>query len=166
MDNRASNLFWQSRAYFQDDVTWCVPRSKSRVIWRNIFQIFTAKVWIALFFASLLIATAIQVSNRMEKRERNFVWSFMFSISTAIGRNSLFEPKRIPVRMLMIFLFLYGLVLSTSFSTFLISTLTKPHYTFQIQNVQQAVENHFHFIGGEVILSYFKGDDEVANNLN
>lgn len=163
LDYRAENLFWQSKAYFQDDVTWCVSRSKARGIWRNIFQIFSTKVWFALIVATLVIAVAIRLITQVESRRENFVWSFMFSVSAAIGRNALFEPKRTSVRILMVFLFLYGLVLSTSFSTFLVSALTKPHYKYQVSNIEQAVERNFKFVGGEVVLSYFQGDDEVAD---
>lgn len=61
----------------------------------------------------------------------------------------------------MVFLFMYGIVMSSSFNSFLISILTRPRFKQQIDSLDLAIKYDVQFTGGEVALSHYLGHDEV-----
>lgn len=73
------------------------------------------------------------------------------SMCAALGQYACYEPQRVSIRIMMLFLFLYGLVMSSSFNSFLISILTQPRFKQQIDNLNLAIEKNVRFSGGEVV---------------
>lgn len=66
---------------------------------------------------------------------------------------------------MMVFLFMYGIVMSSSFNSFLISILTRPRFKQQIDSLDLAIRYDVQFTGGEVALSHYLGHDEVLRQL-
>lgn len=158
---RVQKLLWISIPYIQDDQTWCVATARPRDIWRNIFGIYTLFTWSMLIAAIFFIAAVIYAFMQLEQRPDNFAWTLMIGMATAIGQTASYEPWRASIRVLMCFLFMYGLVMSTSFNSFLISILTQPRYKTQIDSVRSAIDAGVQFTGGEVALAHYMGADEV-----
>lgn len=101
-----------------------------------------------------------------DHNNESYVWTLMVGMASALGQYAIYEPKRISIRVMMIFLFMYGLVMSSSFNSFLISILTQPRYKLQVDSLSLAIEHEFKFMGGEVALSHYLGNDSVFINLN
>lgn len=166
MDNdaRVQKILWVTIPYIQDDQTWCVATARPQDLWQNIFSIYTFGTWLmlvaAIFFNALIIYLLIRVENKQE----SYVWTLMIGMASALGQYATYEPQRISVRMMMIFLFMYGIVMSSSFNSFLIGILTQPRYKQQTDSLQLAIKHNFKFTGGEVALSHYLGNDDVTKS--
>lgn len=145
----------------QDDLTWCVATARPRDLWSNIFQIYTFNTWAAILTTTFAVAFVLMHLIRTEDRFENYVWAFMLSIGAIIGKSITYEPTRISIRVMMLFLFMYGLIISTSFCTFLISTLTQPRFKHQIDNLRDAIQTDFKFASGNVAHAHYLGSDPV-----
>lgn len=166
MDNdaRVQKLLWVTIPYIQDDQTWCVATARPQDLWQNIFSIYTVATWVILvatiFFNALIIYLLIRVIDD-ERRKESYVWTLMVGMASALGQYATYDPKRISLRVMMIFLFMYGLVMSSSFNSFLISILTQPRFKTQVDSLSLAIKNNFKYAGGEVALSHYLGNDSV-----
>lgn len=163
MDNdaRVQKMLWITIPYIQDDQTWCVATARPQDIWRNIFGIYTGITWTALIAVVFFIALIIYILIRLEKKTENYVWTLLIGMSVALGQYASYEPTRSSIRVMMVFLFMYGLIMSSSFNSFLISILTRPKYKQQIGSLTNAIQAAVQFTGGEVALSHYLGGDEV-----
>lgn len=166
MDNdaRVQKLLWVTIPYIQDDQTWCVATARPQDLWQNIFSIYTVATWFTLvatiFFNAFIIYVLIRVIDDDHKKE-SYVWTLMVGMASALGQYATYDPKRISIRVMMIFLFMYGLVMSSSFNSFLISILTQPRYKMQVDSLSLAIKHGFKFTGGEVALSHYLSNDSV-----
>lgn len=165
-DKRVDKLLWITIPYIQDDQTWCVATARPRDIWRNIFGIYTWFTWFLLIAAIFFIAAVIHVFMKLEKRPENYAWTLMVGMAAALGQTATYEPWRASIRVLMCFLFMYGLVMTNSFNSFLISVLTRPRLKTQIDSVRSAINAHVEFTGGEVALSHYLAEDEVISLIS
>lgn len=158
---RVDKLLWISIPYIQDDQTWCVATARPRDIWRNIFGLYTLFTWSMLIAAVFFIAAVIYAFMQLEHRRDNYAWTLLIGMAAALGQTASYEPWRASIRVFMCFIFMYGLVQTTSFNSFLISILTQPKFKTQIDSVRSAIDAHVQFSGGEVALSHYLGADEV-----
>lgn len=165
MDNdaRVQKLLWISIPYIQDDQTWCLAIARPQELWRNIFGIYTIGTWCILIGAIFFNGFIIYLLIRVENRKDNYIWTLMIGMASALGQYSPYEPHRISIRVMMLFLFMYGLVMSSSFNSFLISILTRPKFKQQIDSLGMAIGSDVDFTGGEVALSHYLGHDTVGN---
>lgn len=163
MDNdaRVQKILWVSIPYIQDDQTWCVATARPQDLWKNIFSIYTIGTWLTLVAAIFFNAFIIYLLIRVENKNESYVWTLMIGMASALGQYATYEPQRISVRMMMVFLFMYGIVMSSSFNSFLIGILTRPRFKQQINSLELAIKHDLKFTGGEVALSHYLGNDEV-----
>lgn len=161
LDVRTRKILWITIPYTQDDQTWCVAIAKPLEIWRNVFNIYTSTTWLALIGAIFFIASLLHFGVHLEKRHENYIWSSMNGLAAAIGQLVVYEPKRTSIRVLLIFILMYGMVMTTSFNSFLISILTSPRFKSQIDSVSDAIKSEMSFAGGEVAFSHFTDNNKV-----
>lgn len=164
MDNdaRVQKILWISIPYIQDDQTWCVATARPQDLWQNIFSIYTVGTWLMLIAAIYFNALIIYLLIPLEDKNESYVWTLMIGMASALGQYATYEPHRISIRVMMVFLFMYGIVMSSSFNSFLISILTRPRFKQQIDSLDLAIKHDFQFAGGEVALSHYLGHDEVS----
>lgn len=160
-DARVQKLLWISIPYLQDDQTWCVATARPQELWRNIFGVYTIPTWMTLIGVIFFNGAIIYLLIRVENKNESYVWTLMMSMCAAIGQYACYEPQRISIRVMMLFLFMYGLIMSSSFNAFLISVLTRPRFKQQIDNLELAIHSNVEFSGGEVALAHYLGKDEV-----
>lgn len=116
----------------------------------------------ALIAAIFLIAFVIYVLIHIDKKSESYVWTLMIGMSASLGQYASYEPTRISIRVMMVFAFMYGLVMSSSFNSFLISILTRPRFKQQIDKLELAVSEEVYFTGGELALSHYTNNDPVC----
>lgn len=165
-DPKIQKILWNSIPYRQDDETWCVATARPRELWRNIFGIYTLQTWIALIVVIFLIGLIVYGLIHIEYKSENYIWSWLIALASTLGLYASYEPTRTSVRMMMLFFFMYGLVMTSSFNSFLISILTRPRYKTQVSSVRMAIEQEFEFAGGSVALSHYTDDGEVCFIIN
>lgn len=162
LDVRTRQILWITIPYMQDDQTWCVAVAKPLEIWRNVFNIYTTTTWLALIGAIFFIALLVHIGVHLENRHENYSWSALNGLAAAIGQFVIYEPKRSSIRVLLIFILMYGMVMTTSFNSFLISILTRPRFKAQINSIGDAIKIDMTFAGGEVAFSHFTENDKVT----
>lgn len=150
----------------QDDVTWCVANARPRNLWSNIFRIYTSFAWTAIAAITFISAFIIKQLLRTEKKFEDFLWASMLSIGAILGKPVTYEPTRVSVRIMMFFLFMFGLLISTSFCTFLISTLTRPRLNHQIDNLPDAIQADLKFVSGNIALEHYQYHHPVMRKLS
>lgn len=160
-DARVQKILWISIPYIQDDQTWCMATARPQELWRNIFGIYTIATWCILIGVIFFNGFIIYLLIRVEDRKENYVWTLMIGMASALGQYACYEPQRISIRVMMVFLFMYGLIMSSSFNSFLISILTRPRFKQQIDSLGSAIKSDVVFTGGEVALSHYLGHDTV-----
>lgn len=163
MDNdaRVQKSLWISIPYIQDDQTWCVATARLQDVWQNIFGIYTVGAWLLLVGAIFFNALIIYLLTRVYNPEKSYVWTLLIGMASAIGQYASYEPQRTSIRVMMIFLFMYGIVMSASFSSFLLGILTRPRFKLQVDNLHLAIQYDFKYVGGEVALSHYLNNDSV-----
>lgn len=159
-DQQTQNMVWISQAYMQDDMTWCVATARPQDLWRNIFQIYTPLAWSAIAVVIFMVAIIVYHLLRTENRCNNFVWAFMVSIATILGHSISYKPSKLSIRVVVICLFMYGMIIRTSFSALLISFLTQPILKYQIDDLYEAIEAGFKFAGGNNAFSHLGDPDD------
>lgn len=164
-DPKIQKILWNSIPYRQDDETWCVAIARPRDLWRNIFGLYKTSTWSALMGAIVLIATIIYLLIHIEYKAENYMWSLMMGIGSSLGLTVQYEPTRTSLRVMMLFFFLYGLITSSTFNSFLISILTRPRYNPQVNSLRMAIEQGFDLAGGDVTLSHYMDDTEVGRSI-
>lgn len=163
MDNdaRIQKMLWTTIPYIQDDQTWCMATARPQELWRNIFGIYTIATWFILIGVIFINGFIIYLLIRVENRKENYIWTLMIGMASALGQYACYEPQRMSIRVMMVFLFMYGLIMSSSFNSFLISILTQPRFKQQIESLDMAIKADVKFTGGEVALSHYIGHDTV-----
>lgn len=160
-DPKIQKILWNTIPYRQDDETWCVATARPQDLWRNIFGIYTIQTWIVLIGVIFLIGVIVYGLIHIEYKPENYIWSLMVSLASSLGLSITYEPTRSTIRVMLVFLFLYGLIMSASFNSFLISILTRPRFKPQVSSIRMAIEQEFEFAGGGVALDHYTDDSEV-----
>lgn len=165
-DQAVKRYLWISRPYMQDEMTWCVANARPRDLWSNVFRIYSIHTWIGIGVSTLAITLTMKLLTSTETKFKNFIWAFMFTFTAILGKSVTYASSRASIRIMMSFLFIFGLIISTSFCTFLISTLTQPRLKHQIDNVPDAIRAGFKFAGGNIAYSHYlyDADDPVIVN--
>lgn len=160
-DGRIDDRLLTSKTYIQDDMTWCVAAAGPRDLWRNVFNIFTTTTWIAIICFVGIMALTVNFFQKFENKNENIIWSFMISLAGTTGKTVNYETKKSSARIVLFLLFFYGLIISTSFSSLLISILTRPKLDHQVANLIDAVTAKYKFTGGESVIYHLLVDDWV-----
>lgn len=154
-----------SITYVEDDFTWCVPKAKIAPIWISIFSIFHPQLWFLPYVSIFIMGLVLFGLVRYEKSLKdNFWWTLVTALTVSInstGPPFITKIKASYTRFFMVALLLYGMNFSAAYQSNLVSIMTKPKLESQIDTVKEAIEQGFTFEGGENILGYIKGDDEV-----
>lgn len=164
-DKRARQVLYISQTYLPDDMTWCTAIARPRDLWSNIFRIFQINSWVAILTATFAVAAITKHLVRTEHVYESYVWAYMLTISAILGKPTSYEPSRVSIRVMVLFLYLFGLIISTSFCTFLISTLTQPRLKHQIDNLPEAVAAGFKFASGTVGFNHYQDDNPVRKRI-
>lgn len=162
------NIVGETISYYQEDQTWCVQRAKVRNLWENIFAMFTLDMWFLIVLCTQVVSLAIYVlmkfANRYHKKTEDCSYSksFLISMTTALSLPTPnFCPVYCPLRTLIIFCLVYGIVLTNTFNSYLISVITKPRTNLQVYSIDSAVHKGFRFAGGTVVYKHYEQNEEV-----
>lgn len=154
------NVVGGTITYYQEDQTWCVKRAKLRSLWENIFSMFTLDMWLLIALVTQVIAFAIcliMCLHNQNKRMNAYSTGFLTGIATSLNLPApKIAPLRASLRTLLISCLVYGIVLSNTFNSYLISVLSKPRTKFQVNSIEDAIENGFNFAGGNVIYDHYE----------
>lgn len=81
----------------------------------------------------------------------------------SLGLSGHYNPRKPAIRIFLSIMFLYGINFSASYQSFLILALTKSTYHPQVQNVFQAMQDDFSFVGGESSKIFFDNESTLGS---
>jgi hypothetical protein len=162
-ENQLSRAFLSvTIPYYQDDLTWCVPKAKLAPTWMNAFSVFSVTIWMTVISSLFVNAMILYFFARVEdKYKDNVVWAILQTICLCSGVSAHYWPRKVYGRIFIAGLFVHGIHFNAAYNSFLISVLTRPKYETQISTVEKAIAKEFQFFGGENVLSRLKQNDKV-----
>lgn len=151
-----------STLYFEDDATWCVQAALREPSWKNIFFTFTPQLWIAIFTIFLVVSFIIHFYLICNERKCDLSWTIVHTLKICIGSAHDFKPKKFYVRFILFIFLLYGFIISASFHSATVRSITGEYYDNQIDSLEEMVKSKFHFVGSSFSLNNIVGRmDEV-----
>lgn len=161
-DIESSKALSTSTPYYSDDQTWCVAKARATSKWKNIFNIFTTELWIAIICALFVITITLNIFIKIERRHENIYWAFLRALAISMGLMPTFRPQYAHTRFVYFLFLLYGVMINATFNCFLISTLTRYRTDKQVKTLNDTTKNNFNYAGGWSSVSHFSVDDPVS----
>lgn len=141
--SKQSKNLMNSQAYFQDDITWCVPKPKLRAVWENFFYIADAKV-ISCGMAAILPTIGIAYALSAYERRPLDIWeSILICTQGLIALPLAYIPERIVSRLYFVFNVQLGFLLVSIFGAYMFTIMTQPNYVHQISTFVQITDANY-----------------------
>lgn len=134
----------------QDDITWCVSRSKPIPVYFNLYKVFDKVIIIlmVLLFISFCIAfyTFWDFDREKNYRYRNMSYIVLLiamPIFIGFNANQNFRATRHKTRALYALISFYGFLHSIIYSSFILSLSATTFRAEQLSNVNELIQNGF-----------------------
>lgn len=139
-DNDVIKRFWVSDCYFSDSYTWFVKLADPRPAWMALYAIFKNLTWLS--FILMLLITWITwfilvyfLPEPSDTREFSLIGINSMAVSICVSVNE--RPMCGATRIFFVFLAIYGLNVTSTYTSKLISVFTNPGYLHQIDNLKE-----------------------------
>lgn len=160
-----SELVTFSIPYFQDDMTWCVPKAGLLQHLFSFLSLFDLKTWFLIFFAVILSTIIIMKYLYTTKTYHlsNFIKTFIKISSIILNQGPNLNILKWSARTLMCYIFIFSIVISSAYQSFLISFLTNPQMEIQITNIEQIYEKNMEVTGGVEVVRHLTKKGKVSS---
>lgn len=142
-DNDVIRDFWVSDSYLEDSYTWFVKLADPRPAWMALYSIFEKFTWMA--FVVMLLITWITWSILVnllpeppESRELSLTGINSLAVSICVSVNE--RPICLASRFFFLLLAAYGLLVTSTYTSKLISVFSNPGILHQIHTLGEVVE--------------------------
>lgn len=150
-------LLSSSVKYYQDDLTFCVAKALLAPSWMNVFAIFNGTIWLVVLVLLLASGQLLWMLSKVDKESQgNVIWGFLQALALTLNTYATYVPKKLFIRLFYICLTFYGMHFNTAYQSFLISVLTRPRFQTQVNSIEMAIGQGFHFKGSENSFNYFR----------
>lgn len=157
-----------AKPYYQDDLTWCIQKSKNFPWIINIFAAATPECWIGMIFGVGYVCGTVMyfmVQFDMKYKHRNkrdyHYMTWFVAMPALIGMNQHFQPKSITLRLF------YGYVLIImvfAWQTFFLlgfEYFKEPIQRAQKSTIDEIVDYDFRLAGSAEVLQIISFDERV-----
>lgn len=149
-----STNFLASRAYFQDDVTWCVPHAKLRAKWKSLFYVADANI-LAIFFSAMLpLIVIIYFFTTFERRALDIWSSMLMVIAIASAHSFSYSFERSSARILYSLHSHLGTAVLVIFLAFATIEFSQLNYEKQISSFDQITNENFRLAANDDMRNY------------
>lgn len=162
-DDDVHSKFATSITYLQDSYTWFVAPAPFLPRWEGLITIFLPMTW--LVFALILMLSGLSwyffgTFPPEDSAHKKVVMSCMNSFSVFIGVSSNNRPSRLPLRLFFVVLAVYGLNVTTIYTSNLITVFKEDKRGSQIDTVEEMFAANLEFGGREEYSDWFINDSE------
>ncbi|XP_037809204.1 glutamate receptor ionotropic, delta-2 [Lucilia sericata] len=163
-DNDVIQSFWVSDTYLDDSYTWFIKLADPRPPWMALYAIFKNMTWLACILMLILtwITWFILVNFLPEPlyaRELSLTGINNLAVTICVSANE--RPICGASRIFFIFLALYGLNLTSTYTSKLIAVFANPGFLHQIDNLQEVKEAGIPYGGLEESRDWFENDEDM-----
>lgn len=162
-----------SNVYYQDDLTFCVPRAKFYSLLLNAMMGTSPLIWFtgigAFYFIGLIAYISIQFDLEYEHRNQNDLHYVILFIlwPTVLGCNNRFHPKSYFIRIYYVFTLLMTFTLWQVVFFLGIEFMKTPIRMPQIKTVDDIIKKNFRLSGSQEVLGLISSDERVKKiNIN
>lgn len=150
--------------YLQDDQSWCMHKALPSDTWQNIFSLFTLEMWFLMIGFTIIITVLMYfllINNKHYKLNNHFSYAWLVSFASFLNMSPTFHAHTHSLKIVFFFALVYGIIFSATFSSSLISVLTRPRQGFQPKNIKEAYKHGVRFTAGNIASSHIRdsGDD-------
>lgn len=132
-----------SRAYFQDDMAWCVKRAKYRSIWRQVFAPVDFMVLLCIFAVALPLIWITFGFAGFQRRPFD-IWTSAFLIARTIsGTASNLIPEKTSLKIFYMLYLHLGFIVTNVFVSDLFAIITLRFQGNRITSFDEIVRENF-----------------------
>lgn len=157
-----------SRPYYQDDLIWCIQRSKYYPWVVNILWAATPECWILLIFGVgyisgfviyIMIQFDVNYKNRNQRDWHYTTW--LVALPAVIAVNQRFRPTYWPLRMFYWLLLITMVVLWQIILFHCVRFIKIPIQRPQVSSMHEINEDEFRLVGSNEVLQLISFDERV-----
>uniref|UniRef100_A0A6P4EBX3 Uncharacterized protein LOC108038505 n=1 Tax=Drosophila rhopaloa TaxID=1041015 RepID=A0A6P4EBX3_DRORH len=164
-DPSISQFVSSSIPYHQDELTWCVARAKRRHGFFNFVATFNADAGflLGLFVVtcSLVVLMAQRVSGFRFSNLNGYFPICLRVLGILLNQSIRVQDFSLTLRQLFGLSFFMGFFFSNTYQSFLISTLTTPRSSYQIQTLEEIYINRMTIMGTSENVRHLNKDGEI-----
>ncbi|XP_055309007.1 uncharacterized protein LOC129572917 [Sitodiplosis mosellana] len=160
-----------SKPYYQDDLTWCIQKSKNFPMVINVFLAATPECWILLIFgigyvSGLLIYIMIQFDFKYENRnQRDWHYTtWLVALPAVIGLNQRFHPKSMSIRIFYGFILIMMIFLWQIVFYFGIRFVKVPIQRQQVSTTAELIDSEYRLAGSHELIDLIKFDERYRKS--
>ncbi|KAM7342062.1 ionotropic receptor 60a [Cochliomyia hominivorax] len=163
-DNDVIKSFWVSDTYLDDSYTWYVKLADRRPPWMALYAIFKNLTWLScigmLFLTWITWFTLVHfLPEPLYTREISLIGINNMAVTICVSANE--RPICGSSRLFFIFLALYGLNLTSTYTSKLIAVFANPGFQHQIDNLREVQKAGIPYGGIEESRDWFENDDDM-----
>lgn len=162
-DDDVHSMFATSTTYLQDSYTWFVAPAALLPRWKGLVSIFLPMTWLVFALILMLSGLSWYFFGKFppeDSAHKKVVMSCMNSFSVFIGVSSNNRPSRLPLRIFFVVLAIYGLNVTTIYTSNLITVFKEDKRGSQIDTVEEMFEANLEYGGREEYADWFDNESE------
>lgn len=157
-----------SVSYLQDQLTWCIQKSKNYPLIYQCMLILDKYVWCYLVFiygyvCSIIVYILISLDEYYNlKNHCDFHYTvWQVTLTAFFGLGPKFRPVYGMLRIFYGMMLIIGFICSMMIGAYLHTFLTYPQQRHQIKTIDEMIENNFRLVGTQKVLEMIKFDSRV-----
>lgn len=119
----------------------CVPEAPTINLWLNIFLIFNAETWGYFVLTMLIAGTALYYFYKFYHHQENWWYCVAIGFFVTISVSVPINPSNALLRTYFLIFCIYGILVTTTFNSFLMSTIARPMKFTQISTTEGLINN-------------------------
>lgn len=138
--------------YLQDYYRFFIPKAQLEPRWKGLIHIFKREIWYAaltIFIISWIFWFISGIFTHESYQHRQFILIFLNVLAVTLGVSANNRPQYPTMRFFFSIIALYSLILTSLYTSKLIDVFTNPKTDYQIDSIEEVLENGF-LIGGRI----------------
>lgn len=164
-ENLLSNQhFIATTSYYQDELTWCVQKSRPIPIWINFFRMTNSPpVWIVLIIICFFAIYFVHFMEALESDKPKWDWMRIAFAAIRISccLVSEYKPKTLPTRINFIAWLFGSMIFYTSFISIWTKFMTSFIFEHQVESIREILNYNFELVGDEFSFNHIMRQNQV-----
>lgn len=154
--------------YLQDFYTFFVPKAPYQARWKGLITIFKPELWYAaltVFIIAWIFWLALGLLSDEAPQHEKVVMVFLHVLATSFGVSINNRPVLNPLRIFFVIFAVYSLILTSLYTSKLITVFTHPKYDYQFDSVEELLATDLLIGGRSENLDWFDNDDPLDREI-
>lgn len=155
--------------YLQDFYTFFVPKAPFMPRWKGLITIFKPQLWYAALTVFIIawifwIILGMLTDEALEHRQPIVVFLHVLRLTFSVSITN--QPVLNPLRIFFAMLALYSLILSSLYTSKLITVFTNPKRDYQFDSVEELLATDLLIGGRSENVDWFQNDDDLDMEIH